>query len=307
MYRYKNLMVALNWSDEDVDIIRYASKISQLTLAHQCTFFHVSTRADQDGKFEVNHPEMQNLVPSPGSLQQYVQEEWTGKQATKLKFRVEESGPPLLHILKAVKEESTDLLILGRKDIFEHVGMVSEKLVRKAPCSVLVVPKSAPHKISKVLIQVDHSHCSLNALEIGCRLASKLGLKDLNYVHIYDLPVGFHGTENHEREFSNTMKELARKEFQEFTLGLDTVGCDLVENFKQGSRPGPLILETSQEQKADLIIMGSRGRDAIAWALLGSTAEYIVRNSKIPVLVVKKKDAGMKVLDAILEHAILSY
>jgi nucleotide-binding universal stress UspA family protein len=307
VYQYKNLMVALNWSDEDVNIIHYASKLSRLTQAQKCIFFHVHTKDDAHSKFEQSHQELKNLVPSPGSLSQYVQEEWSGDEKTSLHFKVEESGPPLLQILKNVKQEATDLLILGRKDIYEHIGMISEKLVRKAPCSVLVVPSTSPPSFSKILIPVDHSLCSLNALEIGAKLASGLGLKDLNYIHIFDLPVGFHGSKAHERDFSSTLLELARSEFQKFSLGIDTLGCELLENYKQGSKPGPLILEATESLGADFIIMGSRGRDAIAWALLGSTAEHIVRNSKVPVLVVKRKDAGMKVLDAILEHAILNY
>jgi len=43
----------------------------------------------------------------------------------------------------------------------------------------------------------------------------------------------------------------------------------------------------ADEWKADLIVMGSHGRTGIALAFLGSTAESVVRHSRIPVLTVR--------------------
>jgi len=48
----------------------------------------------------------------------------------------------------------------------------------------------------------------------------------------------------------------------------------------------PQILRYAQEQKIDLIVMGTRGRGGISHLLLGSVAEEVVRRSPCPVLVV---------------------
>ena len=47
------------------------------------------------------------------------------------------------------------------------------------------------------------------------------------------------------------------------------------------------IVTSADEWKADLIVMGSHGRTGIALAFLGSTAESVVRHSRIPVLTVR--------------------
>ena len=50
--------------------------------------------------------------------------------------------------------------------------------------------------------------------------------------------------------------------------------------------PQEVILSTAAARNCDLIVIGSRGRHGISRALLGSTAEKVVRFSPIPVLTV---------------------
>ena len=46
------------------------------------------------------------------------------------------------------------------------------------------------------------------------------------------------------------------------------------------------IINKTSELKVAMIILGTHGRTGFAGLLLGSTAEYIVRHSRVPVLVV---------------------
>lgn len=55
-------------------------------------------------------------------------------------------------------------------------------------------------------------------------------------------------------------------------------------------REGPpveTIITTAKEQNCDLIVMGTHGQGGIANVLVGSTAKKVVRQSAIPVLVVR--------------------
>ena len=51
--------------------------------------------------------------------------------------------------------------------------------------------------------------------------------------------------------------------------------------------PAEVIVETARKRKCDLIVMGTHGLSAIADALIGSTAKWVVRQSPIPVLVIR--------------------
>ncbi len=51
--------------------------------------------------------------------------------------------------------------------------------------------------------------------------------------------------------------------------------------------PAETIVETAKKRKCDLVVVGTHGQSALADVLIGSTARWVVRNSPIPVLVVR--------------------
>ena len=55
--------------------------------------------------------------------------------------------------------------------------------------------------------------------------------------------------------------------------------------------PAEIIVETAKERNCDLIVMGTHGHGGIADVLIGSTAKRVVRQSTIPVLVIRLPEA----------------
>jgi nucleotide-binding universal stress UspA family protein len=53
--------------------------------------------------------------------------------------------------------------------------------------------------------------------------------------------------------------------------------------------PADELIRYAEENGMDLIVMGTLGRTGIERLLLGSVAGNVVRNSKIPVMVVREK------------------
>jgi len=58
---------------------------------------------------------------------------------------------------------------------------------------------------------------------------------------------------------------------------------------EQHKNPGEGLISVAEEEKADIVVMGTRGLDPIRRTLLGSVSDYVVRHSKVPVLVCPKK------------------
>lgn len=54
--------------------------------------------------------------------------------------------------------------------------------------------------------------------------------------------------------------------------------------------PRKTILGVAEEIEADIIVMSSQGRSNLKEHLIGSVAEYVVRNSHHPVLVIKAQE-----------------
>lgn len=53
------------------------------------------------------------------------------------------------------------------------------------------------------------------------------------------------------------------------------------------ANPGEVICEYTEENDFNLIVVGSRGLGNVKKVVLGSVSNYIVNNSKLPVLVIK--------------------
>jgi nucleotide-binding universal stress UspA family protein len=51
--------------------------------------------------------------------------------------------------------------------------------------------------------------------------------------------------------------------------------------------PGPTLCEVAERLRADVVVVGSRGRGALKRALLGSVSTFVVHNASCPVLVVR--------------------
>jgi nucleotide-binding universal stress UspA family protein len=82
------------------------------------------------------------------------------------------------------------------------------------------------------------------------------------------------------RNILNQFSEKARSDFGENAIPSDEV-------IVRRGNPVEVILKTAEENKCDLIVMGTHGRGALADAMMGSTARRVVRRSQTPVLVVR--------------------
>ncbi|KAH9496374.1 hypothetical protein Btru_010753 [Bulinus truncatus] len=57
-----------------------------------------------------------------------------------------------------------------------------------------------------------------------------------------------------------------------------------------GGSPGEVVVKVANEEKANLIVIGSRGMGTIRRTLIGSVSDYVMHHSHIPVLVCKHPD-----------------
>jgi len=53
--------------------------------------------------------------------------------------------------------------------------------------------------------------------------------------------------------------------------------------------PGEGICRIAQEEKANLVVIGTRGLSSVKRAVLGSVSDFVVRNSRVPTLIVPNK------------------
>ncbi|XP_073236898.1 uncharacterized protein [Porites lutea] len=75
--------------------------------------------------------------------------------------------------------------------------------------------------------------------------------------------------------FGTKCKRLKELEKQEFKLYKE-----------ESNRPGEVICKLAEDEKANLIVMGSRGMGTLRRTFLGSVSDYCVHHAHIPVVVV---------------------
>lgn len=137
--------------------------------------------------------------------------------------------------------------------------------------------------ISQILVATDFSSQAELALEWALRLRNAFAAK-LVFLHVIDI---FSLAELSCRAVGGdpllpVLREEARTNMQRWQARVK----DAQVVIREGS-PRPVIVEAAVELGCQMIVMGTHGRSGLAHLLLGSVAEYVVRNSKVPVLTVR--------------------
>lgn len=134
-----------------------------------------------------------------------------------------------------------------------------------------------------IVVGLDGSPASADALRWAARQAQLTGA-DLRAVsswrwpnYITVRPPGIDLAADTERTLNEVVEQVL--------AGFD--GLAVTRRVIEGP-PGPALL--TQAEDAELLVVGARGRAAFPGMLLGSVAEYCVRNGNCPVVVVRAGD-----------------
>tara|TARA_R110002033_G_scaffold79931_2_gene130936 strand:+ start:1979 stop:2803 length:825 start_codon:yes stop_codon:yes gene_type:complete len=140
--------------------------------------------------------------------------------------------------------------------------------------------------MKNIIVPVDFSIQSENALRVAASLAKKHGSK-IFALHMLELNEAYiTSTEGFQPQQTVFLLKLAEKRFKEFIdkpFLEDVVVKPVIKHFKVFKE----VNQVAEDNDADIIIMGSHGTDGILEIFVGSNTEKVVRNSEVPVLVVK--------------------
>jgi nucleotide-binding universal stress UspA family protein len=139
----------------------------------------------------------------------------------------------------------------------------------------------------KILVANDLSDASRPALDAALELARVLGAElTVLYVSVPVYPVN-HWYVPHVGDDAATLRAIAEREeaAARAKLAADTRGSSATVLVKVGA-PAEVILETAATLAADLIVVGTHGREGVERLLLGSVAEKVSRKASCSVLTV---------------------
>ena len=147
----------------------------------------------------------------------------------------------------------------------------------------------------KILVPVDGSSTSTAGLNEALRLARNQKAR-IRLLHIVDEVAIFGSAEGGlnvepviESLMSGGKRILDRAAKLAASRGVRTE-TELFENAT--ARVADVLVARARRWRADLIVMGTHGRRGVNRLVLGSDAELVVRNSPVPVLLVRSARRG---------------
>lgn len=156
--------------------------------------------------------------------------------------------------------------------------------------------------MKSILVPTDFSTQAENALKVAAQIANRFN-GEIFLLHMLELPMQLVGTasgsavgggSNQNLPEALYFMQLAKKRFREIMSRpyLKNIKVHETVEFHQAFEG---IMEVSDEHNCDLIVMGSHGASGFKEMFIGSNTEKVVRNSHIPVLVIKNDYPVFKV------------
>jgi nucleotide-binding universal stress UspA family protein len=302
-FKIEKILVPLDFSPASLQALDYA-----VWLAKQ---FHAAIHL-----VHVYPPDEASSVPGAahlllqsGEAIERLNEELTGIHRKHVPtFRPENChirrGRSYEEIVRLARELDVDLIAISTRGHsgLKHLllGSTAERVVRNAPCPVLVARKRKQKSkgsreafaIRTILVPTDFSQCSLAGTEYAAFLARKLNATlrlfhviypYTNYVFVDRAGVRLSG-------LAEAMQETARQEMDALKQ------MDFLRDLpvQTETLPGPAVDEicaAAGDPEVDLIVTSTHGRTGLKHALIGSVAEHVARYAERPVLVVPSRHA----------------
>ena len=197
-------------------------------------------------------------------------------------------GIPSLEIAEIAQENNVDLVLVPSKgeNILRQMllGSTASNLVRATKKPVLLVKYEWDEEEEKIkclsdcreifkrpIVALDFSECSEKVLNVVKKFEELI--EGITLIHVVD----YGRAEELERNIENAKAKLG--EFGK--LFKAPVKNEVLTGIASRS-----ILGIALAKDSSIIVMGKKGRSIIKDLLLGSTAERVVRDSKLPVLLV---------------------
>lgn len=285
--KLKNILVPIDFSPASLDAIEAGVKTA-LKANASLTFLHVveelqpetisvtgearhASKEDLRYQFELIRESKQKLE----DLSVSVRRTWDVKGALEI-FSLIRFGNPFHHLEEIIKEQSTDLVVMGENlhsDLEQFFFRShAEKVVRKIGCPVLTVRQGIKIGVFKNIVFA--TSMSEEEKAIGEVVANFQSLfeAEVNILRV-NTPEDF----QRDRSVKNYMRTFSHY------VGIKNPSFYIFNDLSVGEG----IQYFSEEINADLIVMATHGRSGFAQLFESSIAEEVVIGSSVPVLTLR--------------------
>jgi len=302
--RFRTIVVPIDFSSPSRKALEYARALAKQfrTAVHLVHVFDVQYEAPVLAPLYASDAEVQEKM---GRRLRALADEFELPMASRrCHVRI---GKSHTAICEAAQHLNADLIVTathgytGLKRLL--LGSTAEGIVRHAPCPVLVVRvkerefvkargskrAGTTFQLKQVLVPTDFSGHAQKAFRHALAFAKPFGAKVtvLNVVYAQYFAANAEYLAYDYPELLEETRRAAKNEMAQFIRSTSWKGVPVTTKIEEGY-PVEQIVARAAEFGADLIVTSTHGRTGLQHALIGSTAEQVVRHAGCPVLVVPR-------------------
>ena len=203
-------------------------------------------------------------------------------------------GPVFDNILSISRTEDANFILISANSFDEDVDVklssLVEKLVRNSAVPVWAVKNDGECGIKNILCPVDFSKASTRALTNAILLARKFG-SNLTILSVYEpLSQIVYKLRDQIDEINNIHQKDHTKQLDEFLKQFYLVDLKYTQKVISG-KPAASIIQHLKQNQADLVIMGTTGKNNLGRILIGSVTEKVIR--EVPCSFITTKSSNI--------------
>jgi nucleotide-binding universal stress UspA family protein len=306
MYPFKKILVALDATSMDEALIQFASFLAHNTPAESVHFVNVIKSTQLPSSLKKEFPNLMEaaIQDRKKMLEKIIIEHFDmTNHEIKVKISVEQGNLPSKHVLKLAEKHNIDAIVVGRKKKLKNSSVVTQRLARRATCSLLIVPEKEYTNMNRIMVATDFSKESATALQEAIVVAERgtHAGQDVEIIchHVYQVPIGYHYTGKSYDECGDVMQKNAKKQYRAFIDKIDTQGIEIKPLFSwdRNDNVVAVIYEKALQMDVNCIVIGGKGKSASTdFFPIGTNTERLIsRDTEIPLLIVRPKhvNAGL--------------
>lgn len=291
--QFERILVGLDLSDADKNILKSIAALIPALGAKTVYFFHVMPDFSMPADIEVEFhklfaPEYPVDEKIRDKIARDVAEYFGEAPGVDLHIEVVE-GRPFLKMMHWIDVKDIDLLVVGQKQPREGSGIVARRVARQASCNVLFVPVDGQSDIRNILVPVDFSEASANALRVAIALAASLQKTGPQALYVVDMPPADYYMRTFDTDgFRDVLRQSAKTAFANFVKAQE-FERDAFQQVIVDNRYGNVALhiaEYAENTGVGLIVIGAQGHSALENFIFGSVTEKLLAHQTNRVVLV---------------------
>lgn len=299
------ILVLMDTTDADRTLLKFLEIIATASETKEIHFFNSISEMKIPEEVLKDFPEIKekSITDRKSKIQTLVKGTLSQKLVDISSIHVKE-GAPSKSILKFVEKNEIDLIIMGRHKSFIGGGVLSNRLARRAACSLFIIPENAKPNVNFLHVPCDFSKHSKIAMEEAIRVARRHNDVKIVCQNVYTVPGGYHYSGKTYEEFAEVMRANAERDYNKFMSEIDHEGVNLEVVYSLDTNDNPVtdIIDFAHEHNPGAIFIGVKGRTSTTALFIGSRAEQLIQyNSDIPMMVVRPKGQNSGFIDLLKE------